>query len=72
MQNGTELDDPMDNRAEDQIVGRSVEKDLREWLTKDVREPIVDNGQTLKEKEEVEKEQPYIPPPPYKSHIPYP
>lgn len=39
------------------------------------REPIViDNGQTSKEKDVVEKykEQPYIPPPTYKALIPYP
>lgn len=63
----------MDKRVRDQTVGNSIDKDPERVVGKvPEKEIVVENGQTSKANMVVEKEEPYVPPPPYKPPIPYP
>lgn len=51
---------------------KTLVKQLITITTDDQPEEQKDKGEKYKNEEAVEKEKPYVPPPPYKPHIPYP
>lgn len=68
-----ELNDPVHPRVGSQTMIKRAQNELDKVVNiGPIRECKVDNGSAPKVKETVEKEQPNVPPPPYKPSIPYP
>lgn len=55
------------------MMFRRVDKEPEKVVDESqVRKPIDEDEETITNKDDIEKEKPYVPPPPYKPKIPYP